>query len=98
MAANDISPINVEEVVKEITDKGGRAKTYVEDVAKKLGAQFIINQVQDDFGQLDILINHAAVEPHVPLVGYGRVGLASRIGRKSYRRLLDDAIDGTRDA
>jgi len=68
VAANDISPINVEEVVKEITDKGGRAKTYVEDVAKKLGAQFIINQVQDDFGRLDILINHAAVEPHVPLL------------------------------
>jgi len=68
VAANDISPVNVEEVVKEITNKGGRAKTYLEDVAKKLGAQFIIKQVEDDFGQIDILINHAAVEPHVPLL------------------------------
>lgn len=68
VAANDISPINVDEVVMQITQQGGRAKAYVEDVAKKLGAQLIINQVEDDFGRIDILINHAAVEPHVPLL------------------------------
>jgi 3-oxoacyl-[acyl-carrier protein] reductase len=68
IAANDISPINVEEVVNQIVQRGGRAKSYVEDVAKKLGAQLIINEVEDDFGHIDILINHAAVEPHVPLL------------------------------
>lgn len=68
VATNDISPINVDEVVAQIVQQGGRAKSYVEDVAKKLGAQLIINQVEDDFGQIDILINHAAVEPHVPLL------------------------------
>lgn len=68
VAANDISPVNVDELVMQITQQGGRAKAYVEDVAKKLGAQLIINQVEDDFGQIDILINHAAVEPHVPLL------------------------------
>jgi NAD(P)-dependent dehydrogenase (short-subunit alcohol dehydrogenase family) len=68
VAANDISPINVEEVVKQIVAKGGRAKAYLDDVAKKVGVQNIINQVEDDFGRIDILINHAAVEPHVPLL------------------------------
>lgn len=68
IAANDISPNNVEEVVDAIVQKGGRAKAYVEDVAKKLGAQLIINQVEDDFGRIDILINHASVEPHIPLL------------------------------
>jgi NAD(P)-dependent dehydrogenase (short-subunit alcohol dehydrogenase family) len=68
VAANDISPINVDELVTQIVEQGGRAKAYVEDVAKKLGAQLIIKQVEDDFGQIDILINHAAVEPHVPLL------------------------------
>jgi NAD(P)-dependent dehydrogenase (short-subunit alcohol dehydrogenase family) len=68
VAANDISPINVEEVVGNILMKGGRAKAYVEDVAKKLGAQLIINQVEEDLGGIDILINHAAVEPHIPLL------------------------------
>lgn len=68
VAANDISPINVEEAVNDILKKGGRAKAYVEDVAKKVGAQLIINQVEDDFGGIDILINHAAVEPRIPLL------------------------------
>ena len=68
VAANDISPINVEEVVNQILAKGGYAKVYIEDVAKKVGVQNIINQVEDDFGRIDILINHAAVAPHVPLL------------------------------
>ncbi len=68
VAANDISPVNVDEVVNEIVARGGRARAYIEDVAKKVGAQSIVNQVEDDFGQIDILINHAAVEPRVPLL------------------------------
>jgi 3-oxoacyl-[acyl-carrier protein] reductase len=68
VAANDISPINVDEVVNGINHQGGRAKVYLEDVAKKLGAQHIIKQVEDDFGGLDILIHHATVEPHVSLL------------------------------
>lgn len=64
VAANDISPINVETVVDEINKQGKRAKGYIEDVAKKLGAQHLIKQVEDDFGHIDILINHASVEPH----------------------------------
>lgn len=68
VAANDISPINVEAVVNEINKKDKRAKAYIEDVAKKVGAQNLIKQVEDDLGKIDILINHAAVEPHVPLL------------------------------
>jgi len=33
-----------------------------------LGAQHLIKQVEDDFGRIDILVNHAAVEPRVPLL------------------------------
>lgn len=68
VAANDISPINVEEIVDHINAQGGRGKTYIEDIAKKVGAQHLIKQVQDDLGHIDVLINHAAVEPHIPLL------------------------------
>ncbi len=64
VAANDISPINVEEVVAGIRAKGGQAKAYVEDVAKKVGAQMLAKSVEDDFGAISVLVNHAAVEPH----------------------------------
>jgi NAD(P)-dependent dehydrogenase (short-subunit alcohol dehydrogenase family) len=68
VAANDISPINVELVVAEIEACGGKAKAYIEDVAKKVGAQYLVNSVADDFGGIDILVNHAAVEPHTCLL------------------------------
>ena len=68
VAANDISPINVEEIVNYINTQGGRGKAYIEDVAKKAAAQHLIKQVEDEFGHIDVLINHAAVEPHIPLL------------------------------
>jgi NAD(P)-dependent dehydrogenase (short-subunit alcohol dehydrogenase family) len=68
VAANDISPVNVEQVVAEIISCGRRAKAYIEDVAKKVGAQALVNCVEEDFGGIDILVNHAAVEPHTSLL------------------------------
>lgn len=68
VAANDVSPVNVEEVVDQILAKGGRAKAYIDDIAKKVAVQNIINQVEDDFAPIDIVINHAAVEPNIPLL------------------------------
>lgn len=68
IAANDISPMNVEEAVKKINENGGKAKSYIEDVAKKVGAQALIKNVEDDFGTIDILINHASVQPYVGLL------------------------------
>ena len=68
IAANDISPINVESVVAEINADGGNARAYIDDVAKKVGAQALVKAVEDDFGRIDILVNHAAVEPHAPLL------------------------------
>lgn len=68
VAANDISPINVDEVVSEINARGGKASSYIEDVAKKVGAQALVKAVEDDLGNIDILINHAAVKPHSSLL------------------------------
>jgi NAD(P)-dependent dehydrogenase (short-subunit alcohol dehydrogenase family) len=65
VAANDISPVNLDPLVAQ---HNGLIKAYVEDVAKKVGAQAVVKQAEDDFGRIDILINHAAVEPRVPLL------------------------------
>lgn len=64
LAASDISPINVEEVAAGLAD----ARAYVEDITRKLAVQALVKQVEDDFGRIDILINHAAIEPHAPLL------------------------------
>ena len=85
IAANDISPINVEDVVTKINANGGKAKAYIEDVAKKVGAQVLIKSVEDDFGKIDVLINHAAVEPHVPLL---------KMDEWDWHRVLDVNLTG----
>lgn len=86
IAANDISPMNVEDVVDSINKNGGKAKSYIEDVAKKVGAQALIKNVEDDFGKIDILINHAAVEPHVSLL---------KMDEWDWHRVLDVNITGS---
>ncbi len=68
IAANDISPQNVEALVGELNARGCEAKAYIEDVAKKVGVQALVKQVEDNFGRIDILINHAAVEPQTSLL------------------------------
>jgi len=65
VAANDISPVNLDPLVAQ---HNGRIKAYVEDVAKKVGVQAVVKQAEDDFGKIDILINHAAVEPRMSLL------------------------------
>ncbi len=68
VAANDLNPHSLETLQAEIHSQGRRVWTYVEDVAKKVGVQALVKQVEEDLGRLDILINHASVEPHVPLL------------------------------
>lgn len=68
LALNDISPQNVEALAADLTLHGHKAKAYVEDISKKMSMQAMAKQVEDDFGSIDILINHAMVEPHMALL------------------------------
>jgi len=63
VALNDISPQNLNLLVDAIQTEGGEAKAYVRDIAKKVPVQGLVMHVEDDFGKIDILINHSAVEP-----------------------------------
>ncbi len=63
LAVNDVSPVNLDETVAHILASGGQAKPYVEDIAKKMPIQTLLNSVVDDFGRIDILVNCAEVEP-----------------------------------
>lgn len=63
LAVNDVSPVNLDETVTNILSSGGKAKAYVEDIAKKMPIQTLLNSVVDDFGRIDILVNCAEVEP-----------------------------------
>ena len=90
IAANDISPINVEQLVAQILANGGKAKAYIDDVAKKVGVQSLIHDVEDDLGKIDILINNRRI-PHDAIGGTHDAGIVCAGGKRSrgdpeYRR------------
>lgn len=68
VTANDINPINLDGTVEKINTDGGKAKGYVYDVAKKMPLQAMVNEILDDWGHIDVLVNNAAVKPHAALL------------------------------
>ena len=63
VAANDINPLSLDETLARIATEGGKARDYAFDVAKRMPVQAMVNQILEDWGRIDILINCAAVEP-----------------------------------
>jgi len=61
VAANDISPVNLDPVVDGINAAGNRARAYIHDIAKKVDVQVMVNNVSSDLGRIDILVNCANV-------------------------------------
>ena len=70
VAANDISPVNLDLTLQQIRLAGGQVKDYVFDLAKLMPVQNMIDQVLADWGRIDILVNNAAVRPQFPLLEF----------------------------
>ena len=68
VAANDLTPINLDNTLERIISGGGRAKDYIYDVSKKIPVQTMVDLVLTDWGRIDILVNHAVVRPQAALL------------------------------
>lgn len=55
-------------VAAEIRDAGGRAEAILADVADRAQAQDLITRAVSNHGRVDILVNAAAIRPHVPFL------------------------------
>jgi 3-oxoacyl-[acyl-carrier protein] reductase len=64
IAANDITPINLDETVRRLQEAGVQASSYVFDIAKRIPVETLVADVMEDWKRIDILINNAGVEPH----------------------------------
>jgi NAD(P)-dependent dehydrogenase (short-subunit alcohol dehydrogenase family) len=85
VAANDLTPINLDETVARIRSAGNRAREYIFDVAKKMPVQTMIEQILDDWGRIDILVNNAAVAPRASLL---------EMDEWDWRRTIDVNLSG----
>ncbi len=68
VAANDLTPVNLDDTLEAIRRQGGRGEAYLGDVSKKMPVQGVFTRLLDDWGRLDVVVNNAAVHPHTPLL------------------------------
>ena len=68
VAANDLTPVNLDETVAAIQSAGGAAASFPADVANKIAVQAMLDAVVEACGGVDILVNNAGVEPHAKLM------------------------------
>jgi NAD(P)-dependent dehydrogenase (short-subunit alcohol dehydrogenase family) len=63
VAVNDITPINLDETIRQIQAAGGTARDYVADISVKMSVQVMVDQILEVWKRIDILINNAEVKP-----------------------------------
>jgi len=85
VAANDLTPVNLDITVGRILAAGGRGKDYIFDIAAKMPVQAMVEGVLDDWGRIDILVNNAGVEPHASIL---------EMDEWDWRRTLDVNLTG----
>ncbi len=85
VAANALSPVNLDETLARIQTGGRKAQAYVADIASKLALQTMLNEIIDQYGCVDILIQAASVEPRDALL---------EIDEWDWRRTLDSNLTG----
>ena len=68
VAANDLTPVNLDKTIELIRAQGGSIQDYLFDVAKRMPVQALVEQALADWGRIDVLINNAGVAPHIPLL------------------------------
>lgn len=86
IAANDITPINLDKVVEHIAATGTRVKGYVYDISKKMPIQALFNSIIEDWERLDIVINAANVNPKGSII---------TLDAWDWQRALDVNLTGT---
>lgn len=68
VAANDINPLNLDETINMILQAKGKGKSFVFDIAKRMPIEAMLAQVLEHFGRIEILVNHASVQPDASLL------------------------------
>jgi 3-oxoacyl-[acyl-carrier protein] reductase len=85
VAANALTPVNLDETIAQVRASGGQVQGFVADIASKLALQTMINEIIDQYGRLDFLIQAASVEPRDPLL---------EMDEWDWRRTLDSNLTG----
>lgn len=86
VAVNDLNPDRAELVAQEIRGAGGKAIGIAADVSNKFQCVKLVEGTRAEWGQLDILVNNAHVEP---------VATVLKLDEWDWQRCLDVNLKGT---
>jgi NAD(P)-dependent dehydrogenase (short-subunit alcohol dehydrogenase family) len=68
VAANDLSPLLLDPVCEAAGSLPGKMKTYVADATKGMPLRAMLEEVIEDWGRIDVLINNPRVQPRTALL------------------------------
>ncbi len=68
VAANDLSPIVLDPVCEAANTLSGAVKAYVADATKGMPLRAMLEEVVEDWGRIDVLINNPRVMPQSTLL------------------------------
>jgi len=63
IAANDRTPTQLDETIRQIEAAGGTARAYIAETGKGLPARAMIDDVLDDWDRIDVLVNCLMIFP-----------------------------------
>lgn len=68
VAANDLTPVNLDETLAMIVREGGMASGFLADISRKMEVKALVTQVIETFGAIDVLVNNAGVSPRIEIL------------------------------
>lgn len=68
VAANELSPTLLDPILNALQGFPGRVKVYVGDATRGMPLRAMLDEVQEDWGKIDVLINNPRIQPEVDLL------------------------------
>jgi NAD(P)-dependent dehydrogenase (short-subunit alcohol dehydrogenase family) len=68
VAINDLSPILLDPVCEAAEPLPGKIKSYVADATRGMPLRAMLDEVIEDWGKIDILINNPRILPETPII------------------------------
>jgi NAD(P)-dependent dehydrogenase (short-subunit alcohol dehydrogenase family) len=85
VVVNDINPDRAERVAVAIRSEGYKALAVTADIANRFQCVTIIESTREQWGRIDILVNHTAVRPIAPIL---------KMDEWAWQRCLDVNLKG----
>lgn len=85
LALNDLTPVNLDETIELVRQRGGEVIEVLGDVSQKMAVQGLLLRTEDAYGRVDLVIHNAAVRPRGSLLD---------MDEWDWRRALDVNLTG----